>query len=251
MTSLHRLLPAAFRCWVVGLWFALAPLAAEADPQIPVFSAHYDVRINGITVGDAEFSLAPAGGNRYVYRQSSKSTGVAALFGGQSVKETSRWELTAQGVIRPLTYRYRREGGDDDDDRDVELVFDWEHHRVENRVAGQPWSMDIPDGTLDKLLVQVAMLLDLRTGQTEFSYPVADGGRLKRYRFAVVGEETLQLPDGKHPAIKLQRTDDDRDKTYIWVAPDLGYIPIRFLKLKRTGIKYEMRLRDFSRDAET
>lgn len=238
------------RAWFAGMWLALASLAADADPRVPVFSAHYDVRVNGIGVAEAEFSLAPTGdNNQYIYRQSSRSTGLAALFGRQSVRETSRWELT-EGGIRPIEYRYRREGGDDED-RDVELTFDWTNHRVENRVAGQPWSMDIPDGTLDKLLVQVAMLIDLRSGQSEFTYPVADGGRLKHYRFAVIGEETVELPDGEYRAIKLQRTDDDRDKTYIWAAPDLNYIPIRFMKVKKSGMKYEMRLRDFSRNTET
>jgi len=249
MTPSLRLLPEASRAWLAGLWLVLTPVLLQADPRVPVFAAHYAVKVNGIGVGEAEFSLVPTGTNQYLYQQSSHSTGLATLFGRQSVKESSRWTLTGDG-IRPLEYRYQRDGGDDDD-RDVQLVFDWAHHRVENRVAGQPWSMDIPDGTLDKLLVQVAMLIDLRAGRTEFDYPVADGGRLKHYRFAVVGEENLTLDDGEHHAVKLKRTDDNRDQTYIWVAPDMNYIPIRFLKLKRGGIKYELRLTDYNRDAET
>lgn len=248
MNVTQRRLAATVRLWLLAAAAALT--SAWADPSVPVFSAEYDVRINGLSVAEAQFSLSPTDkSNQYVYRQSSRSTGLAALFGRQSVKETSRWELTDQG-IRPLEYRYQREGGEDDD-RNVELRFDWAHHQVENRIEGQPWTMDIPDGTLDKLLVQVAMLIDLRAGQSEFTYPVADGGRLKHYRFAVIGEESLKLADGEYRTIKLQRTDDNRDTTYIWAAPDLNYIPVRFLKVKKSGIKYEMRLREFSRDTET
>jgi hypothetical protein len=249
MTRQHRSYYTAALPWVAWLWLLFVSDAVAADPRIPMFNARYDVKLNGIRVAKAEFSLSSRGGNEFVYSQSSRSTGLAALFGSQSVDESSRWELTPQG-IRPIRYRYEREGGDDDDDRHVELIFDWSSHRVENRVQGQPWSMAIPDGTLDKLLVQVAMLMDLRSGEREFTYPVADGGRLKHYAFAVVGEETIELPDGDHHTIKIQRTDDDRDQTYIWAAPDLQYMPVRFMKLKKSGLKYEMRLREFSRNTE-
>lgn len=217
--------------------------APGAESTVPTFKAYYDVRINGIKVAKAEFSLAHKGDNEFLYEQNSEAIGIASWFKREKVHETSRWKLTGQG-IKPVTYRYSRKGGSDD--REVELQFDWDKHRVENRVKDQPWSMDIPDGTLDKLVIQVAMLLGLQSGQDHFKYPIADGGRLKHYEFKVVGEETIELPSGQVNTIKLARLDDDRDQTFIWAAPTMQYIPVRFLKIKKSGLKYDIRLRSIA-----
>ena len=225
-------------CIITTAYLSIAQ--AELSP-VPTFQARYDVRINGITVADAEFSLTQKGNNEYLYQQKSHAIGIASWFKREKIRESSHWKLTDQG-IQPVTYQYSRNGGSDD--REVKLMFDWEKNRVENDVENQPWSMDIPDGTLDKLVMQIAMLLDLRNGQEHFKYPIADGGRLKHYEFKVVGEEKIELPSGKVNTIKLARLDDDRDQTYIWAAPDMQYIPVRFLKLKKNGLKYEIRLRE-------
>jgi hypothetical protein len=217
----------------------------QAEPTVPTFPAHFDVRINGIKLAIAEFSLTDKGNNEFLYEQKSEAIGIASWFKPEKVRETSRWKLTDEG-IKPITYRYSRKGGSDDSE--VELIFDWEKHRVENRVKDQPWSMDIPDGTLDKLVMQIAMLLDLQSGQNHFKYPVADDGRLKHYEFKVVGEEEIELPSGKVNTIKLARLDDDRDQTFIWVSPEMQYIPVRFLKLKKNGLKYEIRLREIDKN---
>jgi hypothetical protein len=86
------------------------------------------------------------------------------------------------------------------------------------------------------------MLLDLRDGKKHLEYPVATRGRIKDYRFALVGEETIELPFGKYQALKVERTDDERDKSWIWSAPELEYFPVRFLKQKASGVKTEILL---------
>lgn len=227
----------------LSLWpvYAAEPASDRSlHGQVPVFRAHYDVRINGVRVARAEFSLSQSGDQAYLYKQDSHATGLASWFKREKIEESSLWKLTDNG-IQPVLYRYSRKGGSDD--REVELVFDWDKNVVENRVAGQPWSMAVPDGTLDKLVMQIAMLMDLRNGKRHFRYPIADGGRLKHFEFRAVEEEVIELPDGRHNTIKLERLDDDRDKTWIWAAPDLQYLPVRFLKKKKSGLKYEIRLR--------
>ena len=236
----HRWTSTFYSAALLAVFLYLVPVSQAENRFVPTFRAQYDVRINGIKVAKAEFSLTQQGDNEYLYRQDSKAVGLASWFKKEKVYESSLWRLTDSG-IQPVTYRYSRRGGDDD--REVELVFDWQNRKVENRVAGQPWSMDIPAGTLDKLVMQIAMLIDLQAGRRHFNYPIADGGRLKHYEFKVVGEEQIELPDGNYNTIKLARLDDDRDQTFIWAAPDLQYIPVRFLKKKKSGLKYEIRLR--------
>lgn len=236
--------PGRWLAWLVlAAWTQAGWLSAAGatETTVPIFRAHYDVRVNGFRVAKAEFSLSRAGDDGFVYRQHTTPVGVAGWFRHEQIVERSHWRLTDTG-IQPLDYHYVRRGGDEA--REVELVFDWDRGTVENRVAGQPWTMQIPAGTLDKLLVQIALLLELRQGKQHFLYPVADGGRLKHFEFKVVGEETIELPGGRYRSVKLARLDDERDRTWVWTAPELDYLPVRFLKKKKNGLRYEMRLRE-------
>ncbi len=229
----------AFVLLLGGQW--PLPCTAQDTQTVPTFSARYDVRVNGFKLAQATFSLIKADDDTFLYQQRTQAVGVAGWFRKEEILESSRWRLTGQG-IQPLEYRYSRSGGSDD--RKVQLIFDWQAGKVENRVAGQPWTMAIPAGTLDKLLVQIALLLELRQGKTRFDYAVADGGRLKHFEFEVVGEETVELPNGVYRTVKLARLDDEHDRTWIWAAPALDYLPVRFLKKKKNGLRYEIRLRD-------
>ena len=120
--------------------------------------------------------------------------------------------------VRPDTYHYSRSGGSRE--RKAELSFDWQAMSVSNHVEDSRWEMEIPAGTLDKLVSQLAMMLALRNGETDVSFNIADGGKLKEYRFRVVGEETLELPAGTFDTVKITKLRDNKKReTYIWCAP--------------------------------
>ncbi len=238
MTALPALLRLPRLAWLALTLPALASAGGGAEAPVPTFCADYEIRIHGFGVGRATFTLERMADGSYLYRQRSRPTGLASWFRRQRVHESSRWRLVGD-TLQPLEYFYSRSGADE---RTVELLFDWPAGQVENRVQGKPWRMDIPPGTLDKLLVQIALLLDLRRGATRFDYAVADGGRLKHFAFEVVDEETIELPAGTWRALRVRRLDDGGQRTLVWVAPALGYLPVRFVKHRRNGLKYEMRL---------
>jgi hypothetical protein len=215
------------------------PIAAGAEEPYPEFVAEYIVRINGIKVGEVTFSLEHKDANEYLYRQRSKSTGVAALLGSDTSTQSSRWRYV-NGEIQPLEFRAQRKKGDDDDN--AHLLFDWGKRRVENRGAGEHWNIEMPEGTLDSLVMQMAMLFDLRDGKTRLEYPVATRGRIKHYVFEVTGKETIELPFGNYETIRAERRDDKKDKSLVWGAPALDYFPVRFLKQKKAGVKVELLL---------
>ncbi len=217
-----------------------ASLAGVDDPY-PAFTAHYSVRIGGMESGRTMLSLSRVGEHEYLYRQTSKATGVAALFSSDSAEQSSRWRYSGGG-IRPLEFRSRRAKGDDDDN--AHLFFDWRSLRVENRGAGDHWRIAMPEGTLDSLSMQLAMVLGLREGRDSLSLPVAVRGRIKTYRFEKTGEEPVELAGGSYHAIRMARTDDKEDKSWFWFAPALDYMLVRFVKKKKNGLTTEMLLQD-------
>ncbi|VAW78494.1 hypothetical protein MNBD_GAMMA13-1596 [hydrothermal vent metagenome] len=214
--------------------------AADTKQPYPEFVAEYDAKANGFNVGSVTLSLKRDGHDKYLYQQESSSSGIATLLGNGDSLESSRWQLN-DGHIRVLEYRSQRKGGDDDDNS--HLLYDWDNSTVKNTGAGEHWEISLPDGALDRLVMQLAMLFDLRDGQTKFAYQVPRQGHIKTYRFILLGEEEIELTSGAYKTLKVGRTDDNRDHSWVWSAPELDYFPVRFLKKKRSGLKIELTLR--------
>jgi len=219
----------------------LSPASATDSQPYPEFTAVYDTRMNGIRIAEASFSLHKLGNGDYVYQRKSTSVGIASLFGKQVSTATSRWRFT-NNWIQVLEYQSSNEDGDADDN--LHLIFDWKTAHVKNVSTADPWQTKMPKGTLDKLVMQLALLFELREGSTEFQYPVAHEGRIKHYRFKQAGKEKIVLPMGEFNTLVVERLDDDRDKTLIWSVPELNYFPVRFLKHKKSGAKIELSLRE-------
>jgi hypothetical protein len=213
---------------------------ADEEAPYPSFVASYDANANGLSIGTVRVSLTRIGANEYLYEQKSVTRGIAALFGSDVATESSRWRFH-DNTIQVVEYRSRRKKGDDDDN--AHLVFDWEQLRVKNIGAGEHWEIAMPEGTIDRLVMQLAMLFDLRNGDTVFNYRIPRQGRIKHYDFRLVGEDSVELDSGTYRTLKAERTNDDRDRSWVWSAPDLDYFPVRFLKRKKGGIKLELVLK--------
>lgn len=213
---------------------------ADSNQPYPEFVAQYDTMANGFSIGSVTISLRRDGNDKYLYQQESHSSGIAALFGNNSSVESSLWQLD-DDRIKVLEYRSQREGGDDDDN--THLLFDWDNATVKNIGLGEHWEIPLPEYALDRLVMQLAILFELRDGKTEFNYQVPRQGRIKNYRFALLGEDEIELTSGMYKTLKVGRTDDDRDQSWVWSAPELDYFPIRFLKKKQSGISIELVLR--------
>ena len=216
------------------------PAGAGGSQPYPAFTATYEAKASGFNIGTVKVSLTRTGSDEYLYEQKSETRGVAALFGSDNATESSRWRFR-NDRIEVIEYRSRRKGGDDDDN--AHLVFDWENRRVKNIGAGEHWEIAMPEGAVDRLVMQLAMLFDVRKGDTVFRYRIPRQGRIKIYDFELVGEEPVELDSGTYRTLKAERTNDDRDRSWVWSAPDLDYFPVRFLKHKKSGIKLELVLK--------
>ena len=154
-----------------------------------------------------------------------------------SITEQSKMQWNpAQQTVSPLHYSYARRGLGKD--RTAELSFNWKNKSVTNNVQKTSWQMDIAQKVQDKLSYQIQMQQDLLNGQKDFTYQIADGGRLKEYKFMTVGEEILDTPLGKVNTIKVKRSrENDARVTYAWLAKDWNYLLVR-LQQEEKGDAY-------------
>ena len=166
-------------------------------------------------------------GSRYEARQE-----ISAFLVG-SRAQSSRGAVTAQG-LQPERFS--------DKSRSEQAAhFDYAKGRV-------TFSANTPDaaagpGVQDRLsvFIQLGALLAADPGRfvpgTQLTLTTVSARAADRWTFTVEGPETLELPSGPTPALKLQRLPrkDYDQKAELWVAPGLGYLPVRIRITQANG----------------
>ena len=194
------------------------------------FSAEYQLRRGSVVFGKVLVSLSISADGDYSYRARTLTAGLAAVLRSDEISEISEGRIERGSVI-PQRYQYHHQRAETP--RQLKLVFDWQAGRVTNHSASDRWSMPIPAETQDKFSQQLALMLQVGQGARQVEFPVADGGRLKAYRFDSQGEETLETPAGRFATLRLARSKDAKpSQASLWLAPELNYLP---LQIERHG----------------
>jgi len=221
--------------------------ASAADPApLPAHRAEYLLTRDGLPFADMVMELQPDPDGGYAYRAETKPHKAIELMlslsgdigAGARVEELSSGRVVA-GRFRPDQYRHRRDG---DAQRTLDVRFDWGAVRAAMASADRPWTMKIPPDTQDKLSVLLALRTDLAAGADELSYPVADGGRLKTYRYTRERPDEVAIGQAAWSSITLTRVKDKGEIDYrLWLAPALAYLPVR-VERTANGVHYRMEL---------
>ncbi|MEJ2592048.1 MAG: DUF3108 domain-containing protein [Candidatus Thiodiazotropha sp.] len=230
----------SLRNWrlALGLLLLGLSLTATAAPFFKPFSARFSVSRGSFRLGDLEVKLSLAAPDTYLYHAKTIPGLLARLFTGDEIIEESSGRLTPKAVI-PQHYSLHQKGNEAEQ---TEIAFDWRDDEAQTTSEGVTWSQQIVAGTQDRLSQQLMVRLHLAQGFKDMNYPVADGGKIKRYRFQVVGEESVKTPYGNLRCLKVQRSKMKRPPDYtIWFAPDLDYLPVRIERKQKSGT-YRMSL---------
>jgi len=224
--------------WIVFFLISCGGLlltgSATAEHQPKLFTAYYTVSKGIMPIGTTKRSLKKNKSGHYVFESLTKPEGIAKWFIKGNVLERSTWSFDSKQFI-PREYEYNNSGSDKR--RNVKLVFNWGKKQVTNIINGDPWTMPLDTGTLDKLLYQLVVMYDLTDNKTPLLYQVADGGKLKSYELAIGGEEKLQTELGTFDTVKISRIGKKR-KIIFWCAKVLDYMPVRIQQQKQGASKF-------------
>jgi len=190
----------------------------------------------GFVIGESVHSWEHDGFT-YQLESLTETTGIAAVFKPARIVQRSQGEVSAAG-LRPREFRHERTAGIDS------ASFDWSRGIV--AYAGREASL--VEGTQDMLSMYYQLvLLAPRSGTVEM--PIATGRKLAKYRFDVLGEETLNFPAGERQTVHI-RTRSGNDNIDMWLPIGAGEqvrgMPLKIRIIDRKGDIYEQIADDLS-----
>lgn len=219
--------------------FSIATLVHAADVPIAPFKSEYALIRNGKRIGAAHIELIQ-GKDGWQFSTSSEGTEGLAGFAGVRIDENStfRWQ---DGRPETMHYRYFQKAAWKKKQRHVNV----DHAAKQLRVSDDEGEigLDYAPGTVDRNLVMLAMAADLKAGHDTLEYRVADKRNVEMHRYRIFGKEDIATPRGRFDCIKVERLREKPGRTTTtWIAPKLGYTPVRIVQTEPDGETLEMLL---------
>ncbi len=218
-------------------------VAAASCPQ--PFKITFDVEWHGLGAGTSTLQLTRDSATDYTYRSSNVARGLFRLAIPDTITQTSHFSVV-DGKVLPLTYV--GDDGSSDTERDVSLNFDWATNRVTGIAENKPVNLPITPGVQDSLSVQAALMCALAAGHSPKSFQLIDTDEVKEYQYTPEGSATLETPAGKLDTLiyTSQRKGANR-LTRLWIAPSLGYLPVRAEQLRKGKRELQLKLQSVER----
>ena len=220
-----------------------AEAAGEPDPIGPPQALEYAVRVLGIGM-TSRVTIETEGPVMSITSRLDPP-----LFGGFIARnDHTRFEprdcdlrqLSYVNVGGILAWRF--------DDR---VQFDWDEHMIDYRGRSEVRRYEFAGETfVDKLSQYEAIACRLRAGDHAFTLNYVDD-TIARYRFVVDGEEVVESPAGTFRTIRLLAGPEQtasgpsgyHGQVTYWLAPELGFYPVRIRAASRRPFRIAVELR--------
>ena len=216
---------------------------ASADPvDLKPFSATYSADWKGMTAASSTVELKVAGPDTYTYSSVNTARGIFRMAFPDALTQISTFRIV-DGRVVPVSF-----GGMDEKERPINLTFDWQNKRVTGVAKDRPVDLELPDGAQDAMSLQIASLRNLATGKLQGAVWMIDANKLKEYELRLEGNARIPTALGELDTVVYvsRRANSDRF-TRTWVAPALGYLPVKAESIRGKKVEVTLRIQSVER----
>ncbi len=201
--------------------------ADASAPAVPTYTATYSAEYKGKNLGTSEFKVThDTAQNSYEFMSTTTAKGIIGKLAAPNPTVERSVFTVVGGKIRPSEYWYK--DGTRKADGDKHIQFDWDRHVavVSDKDGRREVSLD--EVSLDAGSLHVALMQDLIVNGKPGQYRIADSEQAKAYGFDDNGEAQTDTGLGKLAThCYIQHREGSSRKTYLWVAPQLDFLPAR------------------------
>jgi hypothetical protein len=209
---------------------ALFPAQAAEPTALPAaLELRYVLQYGGLTVGRVVKTLTREADGSYRHRSHSIPLGMAKMFTSVEWFEEGQFEVV-QGMVRPLSFLEYRVGADRPHRHSAR--FDWKSQII----FYENWpTTPLPPGTQDQGSILFALMLNPPAPAIQQNIHISSGKKLRAYRYAHAGTETLKTVLGVIKTTIIERPPLEKGDEYfrVWLAAGRGNLPVRISTQKR------------------
>jgi hypothetical protein len=216
---------------------------ASADPiDLKPFRATYLAEWKGITAASSTVELKNAGPDTYTYSSVNSARGLFRMAFPDSLSQTSTFRIDGGHVV-PMTFQ-----GSDEKERPINLTFDWQKKRVSGVAKGKSVDLELPEGAQDAMSLQIASLRNLASGALAGTVWMIDATKLKEYELHLEGNARIATELGElDTVIYTSKRHASESFTRTWVAPALGYLPVKAERIDGKKVLITLRIQSVDR----
>jgi len=205
------------------LMLLIAGGAAHADPiDLKPFRASYLAEWKGMTAASSTVELKNISTNVYTYSSVNSARGVFRMAFPDALSQKSTFRIV-DGQVEPMLF-----DGSDEKERPINLTFDWQKKRVTGVAKERAVDLELPEGAQDAMSLQIASLRNLASGNLKGTVWMIDATKLKEYELHLEGNARIATALGElDTVIYTSKRHASESFTRTWVAPALGYLPVR------------------------
>ncbi len=202
--------------------------------------AEYNVYYGSIHLGKARYQLPLSDNGFYQYRFDSD---VSLLMLSDVRNISSEFQLV-EGKLKPIRYMSKRTGTGSDFNE--QTVFAEGQGVIHTIYKDERAKLDYANDIFDPLMVQLQFRMDMYNPPKKLQYKMVKDKELDDYEFKVVGKERVTIESGSYETIKIEvvRTSKKR-QTFFWMAPDLGFLPIRLSHFSKGSKQLDIKLDNY------
>jgi hypothetical protein len=217
--------------------------AVRADPiDLKPFRATYIAEWKGMTAASSTVELKNVSANTYTYSSVNSARGIFRMAFPDSLSQTSTFKIDGGHVV-PMTFQ-----GSDEKERPINLTFDWQKKRVSGVAKGKPVDLELPEGAQDAMSLQIASLRNLASGALAGTVWMIDATKLKEYELHLEGNARIATGLGElDTVIYTSKRHNSESFTRTWVAPALGYLPVRAERIDGKKVLITLKIQSVDR----
>lgn len=228
-----------YRTITAALIMLLCLYAGSASAfELREFTASFEVKKAGLTLGTADFELRNIGSERWRYASLLRPSRLARMFIDATFRESSEVQIK-DGTIMPLRYDFRRTG---DEPESASILFDWPMHEAQVMLDGKASTRKLIANSQDHYSLVLNLMQRTALGQRQFDLNVHSKDE-ELYHYHIDKQESVKTDAGKFDAVKIiQRNSHNSRELHYWLAPKLNYMPIKIEQYYKGGRVLQMRL---------
>jgi hypothetical protein len=228
---------------LLSLTLLAAGVVAHADPvDLQPYKAVYNAEWKGLTAASSTMELKKTGADTYTFSSVSNARGIFRIAFSETLTQTGTFRLV-DGRVVPMSFT-----GSDEKERPINLTFDWGRKRVTGIAKGHDVDLELHDGALDPMSLQIASMRDLAAAKLEGKGWLVDSDQVKEFETHREGTARLETALGDLDTVVYTSQNVGSDRiTRTWVAPALGYLPVRAERIRNNKVEFTLLIQSVDR----